>query len=67
MTNTVALGAALALASYDKQILSNVISDHIHERYINQITSIKEDKNAETHAGWHPINGAISDTCTHWL
>jgi 2-oxoglutarate ferredoxin oxidoreductase subunit alpha len=28
MTNTVALGAALALASYDKQILSNVISEY---------------------------------------
>ncbi len=28
MTNTVALGAALGLASYDKQILSSVISDH---------------------------------------
>jgi 2-oxoglutarate ferredoxin oxidoreductase subunit alpha len=28
MTNTVALGAALGLASYDKQILSNVISEY---------------------------------------
>jgi 2-oxoglutarate ferredoxin oxidoreductase subunit alpha len=28
MVNTVALGAALALASYDKQILSNVISEY---------------------------------------
>jgi 2-oxoglutarate ferredoxin oxidoreductase subunit alpha len=28
MINTVALGAALALASYDKQILSNVISEY---------------------------------------